>query len=147
MVTHQLQVERRTEKVRLSIKTDVLPTVPRNQPNEMVNDDNVTSRHSCTGLLDGVKECIYNARRFIMPARYAEYRPMFSPCPVGPDMSVPCQHNITFIVFWQPKAALKGHEPHSPAPALCPRGVHSCANNGESIPVQKWNSPHGWQLH
>jgi len=31
MVTHQLQVERRTGKVRRS-KTDVLPTVPRNQP-------------------------------------------------------------------------------------------------------------------
>ena len=31
MVTHQLQVERRTGKVRPS-KTDVLPTVPRNQP-------------------------------------------------------------------------------------------------------------------
>ena len=31
MVTRQLQVERRTGKVRRS-KTDVLPTVPRNQP-------------------------------------------------------------------------------------------------------------------
>jgi len=31
VVTHQLQVERRTGKVRRS-KTDVLPTVPRNQP-------------------------------------------------------------------------------------------------------------------
>jgi len=31
VVTHQLQVERRTVKVRLS-ETDVLPTVPRNQP-------------------------------------------------------------------------------------------------------------------
>ena len=31
MVTHQLQVEHRTGKVRRS-KTDVLPTVPRNQP-------------------------------------------------------------------------------------------------------------------
>ena len=31
MVTRQLQVERRTGKVRLS-KTDFLPTVPRNQP-------------------------------------------------------------------------------------------------------------------
>ena len=33
MVTHQLQVERRTGKVRRS-KTEVLPTVPRNQPEE-----------------------------------------------------------------------------------------------------------------
>jgi len=31
VVTYQLQVERRTGKVRRS-KTDVLPTVPRNQP-------------------------------------------------------------------------------------------------------------------
>jgi len=31
VVTHQMQVERRTGKVRRS-KTNVLPTVPRNQP-------------------------------------------------------------------------------------------------------------------
>jgi len=34
VVTHQLQVERRTGKVRRS-KTDVLPTVPRNQTTEL----------------------------------------------------------------------------------------------------------------
>jgi len=39
VVTHQLQVERRTVKVRRS-KTDVLPTVPRNQP---------VAWHSCVG--------------------------------------------------------------------------------------------------
>jgi len=35
VVTHQLQVERRTGKVRRS-KTDVLPTVPRNQPTNLL---------------------------------------------------------------------------------------------------------------
>ena len=41
MVTHQLQVECRTVKVRRS-KTDVLPTVPRNQPGPV-------AWHSCVG--------------------------------------------------------------------------------------------------
>jgi len=37
VVTHQLQVEHRTGKVRRS-KTDVLPTVPRNQPRNHTDD-------------------------------------------------------------------------------------------------------------
>ena len=53
MVTHQLQVERRTGKVRRS-KTDVLPTVPHNQPSEMLCIDAGDSMMTCKhfSLLD-----------------------------------------------------------------------------------------------
>ena len=49
MVTHQLQVERRTGKVRRS-KTDVLPTVPRNQPVEA--RDQVCISSDCSVAID-----------------------------------------------------------------------------------------------
>jgi len=54
---------------------------------------------------------------------------------------VPCQNRLD-------------HRPAAPAtPARCPCGqVHSCANMDspagcESITMQKWNSPHGGQVH
>ena len=49
MVTYPLQVERRTGKVRRS-KTDVLPTVPRNQPWLVVVGVDSGSLHRLTQL-------------------------------------------------------------------------------------------------